>query len=42
MTYRSVEILAIILFGALGLSHILQPKTWAQFFILLYGIYAGS
>jgi len=32
---RSVEILAIILFGVLGLSHILQPKAWAEFFILL-------
>lgn len=32
---RSVEVLAIILFGVLGLSHILQPKAWAQFFILL-------
>ena len=34
---RSVEILAIILFGVLGLSHILQPKAWAEFFILLRG-----
>ena len=32
---RSVEVLAIILFGVLGLSHILQPKAWAEFFILL-------
>jgi len=32
---RSVEILAVILFGVLGLSHILQPKAWAEFFILL-------
>ena len=32
---RSVEVLAIILFGALGLSHILQPQAWAKFFILL-------
>jgi hypothetical protein len=30
---RSVEVLAIILFGVLGLSHILQPKAWAEFFI---------
>ena len=29
--------LAIILFGVLGLSHILQPKAWAEFFILLRG-----
>jgi hypothetical protein len=34
---RSVEVLAIILFGILGLSHILQPKAWAEFFILLRG-----
>ena len=32
---RSVEVLAIILFGVFGLSHILQPKAWAKFFILL-------
>jgi hypothetical protein len=32
---RSVEVLAIILFGVLGLSHILQPEAWAEFFILL-------
>src|SRR3989442_5198123 len=34
---RSVEVLAIILFGVLGLSHTLQPKAWAEFFILLRG-----
>lgn len=34
---RSVEILAIILFGVIGLSHILQPKAWAEFFLLLRG-----
>jgi uncharacterized protein YjeT (DUF2065 family) len=32
---RSVEILAVILFGVLGLSHLLQPRAWAEFFILL-------
>jgi hypothetical protein len=32
---RSVEVLAVILFGILGLSHILQPRAWADFFILL-------
>ena len=32
---RSVEILAIVLFGVIGLSHILQPKAWVEFFILL-------
>ena len=34
---RSVEVLATILFAILGLSHILQPKAWAEFFILLRG-----
>ena len=34
---RSVEVLAIILFGVLGLSHILQHKAWAESFILLRG-----
>ncbi len=34
---RSVEVLAIVWFGVLGLSHILQPKAWAEFFILLRG-----
>ena len=34
---NSVEVLAIILFGVLGLSHILQPKAWAEFFIVLRG-----
>ena len=34
---RFVEVVAIILFGVLGLSHILQPKAWAEFFILLRG-----
>jgi hypothetical protein len=32
---RSVEVLAIILFGVFGLSHLLQPKAWVKFFILL-------
>ena len=34
---RSVEVLAIILFGVIGLSHFLQPRVWAEFFILLRG-----
>ena len=34
---RSVEVLAVIWFGVLGLSHILQPRAWVQFFILLRG-----
>jgi hypothetical protein len=32
---RSLEVVVIILFGVLGLSHILQPKAWVEFFILL-------
>ena len=32
---RSVEIFAIILFGVIGLSHLLQPRAWAEYFILL-------
>jgi uncharacterized protein YjeT (DUF2065 family) len=34
---RSVEVLAVILFGVLGLSHILQPRAWVEFFILVRG-----
>jgi hypothetical protein len=33
----SVEVLAMILFGVLGLSHLLQPKAWVEFFTLLRG-----
>ena len=32
---RSVEIFAIILIGVVGLSHLLQPKAWVEYFILL-------
>jgi hypothetical protein len=34
---RSVEVLAIILFAVVGLSHLLQPKAWVAYFILLRG-----
>src|SRR5262245_23224504 len=34
---RSVEVLAAILFGVIGLSHVLQPRAWVEFFILLRG-----
>ena len=34
---RSVEVFFFILSGVMGLSHILQPKAWAEFFILLRG-----
>ena len=32
---RSVEVAAVILFGILGLSHLLQPRAWVAFFTLL-------
>ena len=32
---RAVEVMAIIVFGITGLSHILQPRAWAEFFILV-------
>ena len=32
---RSVEVLAVILLGVIGLSHIVQPKAWVDYFILL-------
>ena len=32
---RGVELFAIIHLGIIGLSHILAPKAWARFFILL-------
>jgi len=32
---RSIEVLALVLFGVLGLSHILQPKAWVETFILI-------
>jgi hypothetical protein len=34
---RSVEVLAVILFAVTGLSHVLQPEAWVEFFILLRG-----
>lgn len=32
---RSVEIMAIVLFGVIGLSHIVQPRAWVDYFILV-------
>ena len=32
---RSVEVVAAILFGVIGLSHILQPRAWVEFFTFL-------
>ena len=32
---RSVEVFAVILLGVIGLSHILQPSAWVEWFILL-------
>ena len=34
---RSVQILAIVLFGVIGLSHIVQPRAWADYFIFIRG-----
>ena len=34
---RSVEVLAVILFGVIGLSHVLQPRAWVAYFTLLRG-----
>ena len=32
---RSVEVLAVILFTVIGLSHLVQPKAWVDYFVLL-------
>jgi len=32
---RAVEVLAMILFGVVGLSHVLQPRTWVEFYMFL-------
>jgi len=32
---RSVEIFAIILLGVIGLSHLLQPRAWVEWFTFL-------
>ena len=34
---RSVEVLAVILLGVIGLSHVLQPRGWVAYFTLLRG-----
>jgi hypothetical protein len=34
---RSVEILATVLFGVIGLSHVVQPRAWADYFIFIRG-----
>ena len=31
----SLEISAIVLFGVIGLSHVVQPRAWAGFFIFI-------
>ena len=39
---RALEIFAVIHLGLMGLSHIMQHRAWAEFFILLRGKgYAG-
>ena len=35
---RAVEVLAAILFGVIGLSHVLRPQAWVEFFIRLRGM----
>jgi hypothetical protein len=32
---RSVEVFSIIVIGVVGLSHLLQPKAWVEYFVLL-------
>ena len=32
---RSVEIVVIVFFGVIGLSHIVQPRAWVDYFILI-------
>jgi hypothetical protein len=32
---RSIEVLALVLFGVLGFSHMLQPRAWVETFILI-------
>ena len=34
---RSIEILAVILFAVIGVSHVLQPRAWVAYFTLLRG-----
>ena len=34
---RSIEVFAVILLGVIGLSHLVQPKAWVDYFILLRG-----
>lgn len=34
---RSVEILAIVLFAVIGLSHLVQPRAWVDYFIVIRG-----
>lgn len=32
---RSVEILAVVLLGVIGLSHVVQPRAWADYFVFI-------
>ena len=34
---RSVEVLSAILFGVIGLSHLVQPEAWVELFVSLRG-----
>ena len=32
---RSIEVLACVQFLIIGLSHLIQPRAWVQFFVML-------
>jgi hypothetical protein len=32
---RAIEVFAVLLLFSTGLSHIVQPRTWVEFFVLL-------
>src|SRR5262245_44298341 len=34
---KSVEILAIVMFAVIGVSHVVQPRAWAEYFIFIRG-----
>lgn len=35
---RSIEVFAVILLGVIGLSHLVQPKAWVDYFIRVRGM----
>ena len=32
---RAIEVIAAISFLVIGISHVVQPRAWAEFFVLL-------